>query len=132
MPVIVEVEFGLPALTDAKSRLGKNLNSDPRKFTEVIALGLDEQFRNKRAGDITSALNANEQIFTVQFVSTPPPPRSNVLELGPTSPFPPTPPIWLLTANMPKSRSPSSKPKATRSPTASSLRAGCYTTGLAC
>ena len=69
MPVIVEVEFGLPALTDAKSRLGKNLNSDPRKFTEVIALGLDDEFRNKRAEDITSALNANDQIFTVQFVS---------------------------------------------------------------
>ena len=69
MPVIVEVEFGLPALSDAKSRLGKNLNSDPRKFTEVIALGLDDEFRNKRAEDITSALNANDQIFTVQFVS---------------------------------------------------------------
>ena len=46
MPVIVECEYGRPAVRDANSRLGKRLVGETRLFTEVIAVGIDSECEN--------------------------------------------------------------------------------------
>ena len=69
MPVIIENEWGKPAVDDAKSRLGEALVNNSRQFTETIALGLDERCRNGDRESLTALLNANERIFAVQLVS---------------------------------------------------------------
>ena len=69
MPVIIENEYGSPAVGDAKSRLGETLINETRPFTEIIALGLDERCKNGSRESLAGMLNANERIFAVQFVS---------------------------------------------------------------
>ena len=69
MPVIIENEYGSPAVDDAKSRLGAALVNDPRPFTEAIAVGLDERCRAGSRESLTDLLNANAKIFSVQLVS---------------------------------------------------------------
>ena len=69
MPVIIENEYGSPAAGDAKSRLGETLVNDPRQFTEIIAVGLDERCRAGSRESLTDLLNANAKIFSVQLVS---------------------------------------------------------------
>ncbi len=69
MPVIIENEWGKPAVDDAKSRLGEALVNNSRQFTEAIALGLDERCKDGDRESLTAMLNANERIFAVQLVS---------------------------------------------------------------
>ncbi len=69
MPVIIENEYGRPAVDDAKSRLGRGLTVEPRTFTEIIALGTNESVRKSTDRSLIELLDANAGIFTVQFVS---------------------------------------------------------------
>ena len=69
MPVIIENEYGSPAIGDAKSRLGNALISDNRPFTEIIALGTDESVKGDTRQSLAQKLDANQRVFTVQFVS---------------------------------------------------------------
>ena len=46
MPVIVECEFGTPAVNDATGRLGHTLRGETRTFTEVVAVGISETCQN--------------------------------------------------------------------------------------
>jgi hypothetical protein len=69
MPVIVENEYSSPAVDDAKKRLGKKLINENRPFTEVTALGTNEEIRRTTPPLLTQHLNDNANIFTVQFVS---------------------------------------------------------------
>ena len=69
MPVIIENEYGRPAVADAKKRLGMKLVGENRPFTEVIALGTNEEIRRTTPPLLTEHLNNNAKIFTVQFVS---------------------------------------------------------------
>ena len=43
MPVIIECEYGRPAVGDAIKRLGKELVNETRPFTEIIAIGIDKK-----------------------------------------------------------------------------------------
>ena len=45
MPVVIECEWGKPAVGDAIKRLGETLLDDTRAFTEVIAVGIPEECR---------------------------------------------------------------------------------------
>lgn len=69
MPVIIECEFGAPAVSDAQSRLGKKLAGESRPFTEVIAVGIDERCGSDSEAQFRRRLDANENIFTVRLVS---------------------------------------------------------------
>ena len=69
MPVIIECEFGAPAVGDAQSRLGEKLAGETRPFTEVIAVGIDERCDSDSEAQFRRRLEANENIFTVQLVS---------------------------------------------------------------
>ena len=69
MPVIVETEYGSPAVSDASSRLGEVLVGETRPFTEVIALGIQELCRQDSRELFRQRLDANERIFSVRLVS---------------------------------------------------------------
>ena len=69
MPVIIENEYAAPAIGDAKSRLGRTLVNDNRPFTEIIALGTDEGVKRATRQSLIEMMDANERIFSVQFVS---------------------------------------------------------------
>ena len=88
MPVIIENEYGSPAVGDAKSRLGGSLTSDNRPFTEIIALGTDESVKGATRQSLTARLDANERIFTVQFVSGEDPADALVWPAAPLSATP--------------------------------------------
>ena len=88
MPVIIENEFGSPAVDDAKSRLGKTLVSENRPFTEIIAVGLDERCRRGNSESLTGLLNANAKIFSVQLVSGM---SAASARVWPSAPLPATP-----------------------------------------
>ena len=88
MPVIIENEWGSPAVGDAKSRLGRALLNETKRFTEIIALGLDERCRAATRESLIAMLNANEPVFTVQFVSGT---SAEEARVWPGSPLPATP-----------------------------------------
>ena len=69
MPVIIECEFGAPAVGDAQSRLGEKLAGESRPFTEVIAVGIAERCDGDSEAQFRRRLDANENIFTVRLVS---------------------------------------------------------------
>ena len=69
MPVIVESEYGSPAVKDAEDRLGETLIGETRPFTEVIALGIDSLCRQDSRSVLRGRLDRNESVFSVQFVS---------------------------------------------------------------
>ena len=75
MPVIIECEFDKPAVDDAASRLGHTLQGETRRFTEIIAVGIDGGCRRDSEAEFRRRLEANERIFTIQLVSQPPPPE---------------------------------------------------------
>ena len=88
MPVIIENEYGSPAVGDAQSRLGETLINETRPFTEIIALGLDERRRRGSRESLIDLLNANERIFSVQFVSGK---SAESARVWPSAPLPATP-----------------------------------------
>ena len=68
MPVIVECEYGQPAVGDAKKRLGKELVNETRSFTEVVAIGIDEKCQNDTPAEFRNRLDGSEPILQVQLV----------------------------------------------------------------
>ena len=87
MPVAIECEYENPAVTDAKRLLGLTLVNETRPFTEVLAIGLDKRITQTNRASLTDLLNGNEQLFTVQFVST----RVGEFQVWPTKPLPARP-----------------------------------------
>ena len=70
MPVIVETEFERPAVGDAETRLDKTLQGETRKFTEVIAVGINKECKRDSRGGFLERLKRDEPILSVQLVST--------------------------------------------------------------
>ena len=68
--VVVETEYGSPAVGDARSRLGKKLIGETRELTEVIAVGMDENCKNDTRAEFLARLERDETILSVQLVST--------------------------------------------------------------
>ena len=84
MPVIVECEFGSPAVSDATGRLGQTLIGETRPFTEVIAVGISETCQHDTPQGFRQRLDDNEQVFTVQLVT-------ESTGVWPAAPLPATP-----------------------------------------
>ena len=68
--VVLETEYGRPAVGDAEDRLGKKLRGETRELTEVIAVGIDEGCEGDTRAEFLSRLKRNEMMLTVQLVST--------------------------------------------------------------
>ena len=86
MPVIVECEYRKPAVDDAQKRLGKQLQGETRKFTEVIAVGIDDRCKRDSVETFRKRLDDNEPIFTVQIVS-----EKDGVNIWPNNPLPAKP-----------------------------------------
>ena len=71
MPVIIECEWGRPAVRDATRRLGHRLRNEDRPFTEVIAVGIDNICHADTRAGLRRRLDENERIFTIQLVTDP-------------------------------------------------------------
>ena len=69
MPVVVECEYGKPAVGDAISRLGETLVGETRPFAEVVAVGIDEACKGDSRAAFRRRLNGNERLLAVQLVS---------------------------------------------------------------
>ncbi len=69
MPVIVECEWGRPAVGDAARRLGRTLQGEGRPFTEVIAAGIDDACRGDTRARLRQRLEGDEAVFTIQLVT---------------------------------------------------------------
>ena len=67
--VVVETEYGRPAVGDAKSRLDKRLVGETRSLSEIIAVGLDEGFKSDTRAAFLARLKRDEAMFSVQLVS---------------------------------------------------------------
>ena len=67
--VVVETEYGAPAVADAKCRLGKKLRGETRPLNEVIAVGIDEDSKTDTRAEFLARLERNEPLLTVQLVS---------------------------------------------------------------
>ncbi len=68
--VVVETEYGRPAVVDAVSRLGKWLVGETRELTEVVAVGIDEDCKSLMRSEFLARLKRNEPVLSVQLVST--------------------------------------------------------------
>ncbi len=69
MPVIVECEYGRPAVDDAARRLGRTLQGENRPFTEAIAVGIDDICRRDTRAGLRRRLDDGQRIFTIQLVT---------------------------------------------------------------
>ena len=69
MPAAVEFEFGGPAVRDAKRLIGHTLVGSARPFTEVLAVGYDEDARSDDRRKFRHRLSSNESFMQVQIVS---------------------------------------------------------------
>ena len=68
--VVLETEYGRPAVGDAESRLGKKLISETRELREVIAVGIDEDCEGDTRAEFLARLKRDEAVLSVQLVST--------------------------------------------------------------
>ena len=68
--VVVETEYGRPAVGDAESRLGEQLVGETRELTEVIAVGIDEDCKSDTRAEFLARLERDEPVLSVQLVST--------------------------------------------------------------
>ncbi len=68
--VVVETEYGRPAVGDARSRLGKKLVGETRELSEVIAVGIDESCKDDTRSEFLARLENDESMLSVQLVST--------------------------------------------------------------
>ena len=68
--VVVETEYGRPAVGDAGSRLGKKLIGEARGLTEVVAVGIDENCKLDTRAEFLARLERDEVVLEVQLVST--------------------------------------------------------------
>ncbi len=87
-PVVIESEFGNPAVADARSRLGETLVGETHPFTEAIAIGINAQCEYDDDGDFRQRLDNNEPILTIQLVLGESPEHAAV---WPSQPMPATP-----------------------------------------
>ena len=69
MPVIVECEYGRPAVGDATKRLNHTLVGETRPFTEVVAVGIHDDCKGDTRAGFRQRLDNNEPVFTVQLVT---------------------------------------------------------------
>ncbi len=67
-PVVIETEFGAPAIADAARRLGHTLRGQTKPISQVIALGIDLSCEQDDRATLLQRLDDNEQILTVQVV----------------------------------------------------------------
>ena len=67
-PVVIETEFGSPAVGDAVARLGNTLRGQTEPISQVIALGLDERCQQDDRAALLQRLDDNEPIFSVQII----------------------------------------------------------------
>ena len=67
-PVVIETEFGSPAVDDAVARLGNTLRGQTEPINQVIALGLDEQCQQDDRAALLQRLDDGGPIFSVQIV----------------------------------------------------------------
>ena len=68
MPVIVECEYGTPAVGDAKKRLNHTLVGETRPFTEIVAVGIEEECRGGDRATLMKRLDNDDRILTIQLV----------------------------------------------------------------
>ncbi len=68
--VVVETEYGRPAVGDAESRLGKKLIGETHGLTEVIAVGIDKDCEGDTRAEFLDRLKGDEAVLSVQLVST--------------------------------------------------------------
>ena len=68
MPVIIECEYGNPAIGDALKKLNHTLQGETRPFTEIIAVGIDEECRKDDRSSLRQRLDNNDRILTIQLV----------------------------------------------------------------
>ena len=68
--VVVETEYGRPAVGDAESRLGEQLVGETRELTEVMAVGIDEDCKSDTRAEFLARLERDEPVLSVQLVST--------------------------------------------------------------
>jgi hypothetical protein len=68
MPVVIECEFGTPAVGDATKRLGKTLAFETRPFTEAVAVGFAEECKQDSNDEFRDRLARNEPFLTIQLV----------------------------------------------------------------
>ncbi len=68
--VVVETEYGRPAVGDATQRLQKTLRGETNALTEVIAVGIDENAKRFTRAELLNELGENAPLLTVQLVST--------------------------------------------------------------
>ncbi len=67
-PVVIETEFGSPAVGDARGRLGLRLRGHTQPIREVIAVGIDEECEHDETSALKDRLERNQPIFEVQIV----------------------------------------------------------------
>ena len=68
MPVVIECEFGTPAVGDATRRLGRTLAFETRPFTEAVAVGFAEECKRDSNDEFRDRLARNEPFLTIQLV----------------------------------------------------------------
>ena len=66
----METEYGHPAVSDARSRLGKKLIGETRELTEVIAVGIDQDCEGDTRAEFLERLKRDEAVLSVQLVSS--------------------------------------------------------------
>ena len=68
--VVLETEYGHPAVSDAEDRLGKKLLGETRELTEVIAVGISEECESDTRTEFLARLKRDEAVLSVQLMST--------------------------------------------------------------
>ena len=67
--VVIETEFGRPAVADAEARLGESLVSESHELAEAIAVGIVEECKSYSRAEFLTRLKRDEQLVSVQLVS---------------------------------------------------------------
>ena len=68
--VVIETEYGRPAVGDAQSRLGEQILGESWNLAEVVAVGIDEECKSLTRAEFLGRLKRNDPMLTVQLVST--------------------------------------------------------------
>ena len=67
--VVIETEFGRPAVADAEARLGERIVDESTDLAEVIAVGIDEECKSFSRAEFLARLKRDESLISVQLVS---------------------------------------------------------------
>ena len=68
--VVIETEYGHPAVGDAQSRLGEEILGETWNLAEVVAVGINEECKSLTRAEFLNRLKRNDPMLTVQLVST--------------------------------------------------------------